>query len=195
MFLSLYAYVSWETGKMVLSLCGFQEEGTQSSLFLFYASAMYTEEILELIAKKFQEESFRDCFLVEMEQHGKSIRIFIDSDSGMNFEKCQKISRYLERTFDEKSWFGSDYVLEVSSPGLTRPLKFPRQYVKNIGRELVIKLVDGTSSQGTILDADDKILTIGREEVRKEGKKKIKENIETQLPYEAIAEAKIVIKI
>lgn len=156
---------------------------------------MYTEEIQDLLAKKFQEESFRDCFLVTIEQFGKTTRVFVDSDSGLNFEKCQKLSRYLEKYFDENNWFGPDYILEVSSPGLTRPLMYPRQYVKNIGRELQVKLSDGTLTQGTILDADASLLTLGREEIRKEGKKKIKENIELQLPYTAIAEAKIVIKI
>ncbi len=156
---------------------------------------MYTEEIANLLAEKFKEEAFQDCYLVELEQHQKLIRIFVDSDSGMNFGKCQKLSRYLEAIFDEKGWFGTDYVLEVSSPGLTRPLQFPRQYVKNIGRDLQLKLTDGSTCEGKILDADDAQLTLGREEIRKEGKKKIKEQIETQVPYGAIAEARIVIKI
>ncbi|MCC6752515.1 MAG: hypothetical protein IT266_00880 [Saprospiraceae bacterium] len=156
---------------------------------------MYREEVQELLAEKFREESFRDCFLVALEHHGKTIRIFVDSDSGMTFEKCQRLSRYLERIFDEKAWFGIDYILEVSSPGLSRPLVYPRQYIRNIGRQLQVRLADGSVSQGTILDADESVVTLGREEVRTEGKKKIRENIETQLPYSAIAEAKIVVKI
>ena len=156
---------------------------------------MYTEEIQNLLAEKFKEEDFKDCFLVEIEQHQKQIRIFADSDSGMNFSKCQKLSRYLEAIFDEKGWFGTDYVLEVSSPGLTRPLQFPRQDIKNIGRSLQLKLTDGSQCEGKILDADEGQVTLGREEIRKEGQKKVKDQIETQVPYGAIAEARIVIKI
>lgn len=177
-------------------LCAaFKRRGHKVPFFCFIPDRMYTEEIQELLTKKFEEESFRDCFLVEIEQHGKTVRVFVDSDSGMTFEKCQKLSRYLEHVFDEKSWFGSDYTLEVSSPGITRPLLYPRQYCKNIGRGLQVKLADGSQYEGTILDADQQQITLTREEVRKEGKKKIKETIEMQLPYEAIAEAKIMIKI
>lgn len=156
---------------------------------------MYTEEIQNLLARKFQEEGFRDCFLVDLEQQNKHIKVFVDADSGMNFDKCRILSRYLEAVFDEKAWFGQDYVLEVSSPGLTRPLVFPRQYIKNIGRGLKVKLSDGSQSEGTLVDADEECIVLSREEIRKEGKKKIKELIETQIPYSAIIEAKIIIKI
>jgi ribosome maturation factor RimP len=156
---------------------------------------MYTEEIQNLLAKKFREEGFQDCYLVSIEQKNKNIQVFADADSGLNLEKCQKISRYLESVFDEKSWFGEDYVLEVSSPGIDRPLIFPRQYLKNKGRELEVKLTDGTEIKGFIIDTNDQSVTLSREEIRKEGKKKIKEIIETQLPFNSIKEAKIVIKI
>lgn len=156
---------------------------------------MYTEEIQNLLAVKFQEEGFQDCFLVSIEQQKKNIQVFIDADSGLNLEKCQKISRYLESVFDETSWFGEDYMLEVSSPGIDRPLIFPRQYLKNIGRELEVILPDGSEIKGMIINANEQSVTLNREEIRKEGKKKIKEIIETQLPYNTIKEAKIVIKI
>jgi ribosome maturation factor RimP len=156
---------------------------------------MYSEEIQNLLIRKFQEEGFQDCFLVNIEQNKNRIQVFIDADNGLNLERCHKISRYLESVFDEKSWFGEDYVLEVSSPGIERPLIFPRQYIKNKGRELEIKLSDGTVVTGLIIDADEKAVTLQREEIRKEGKKKIKESIETQLPFGIINEAKIVIKI
>ena len=156
---------------------------------------MYTEEIHNLLTAKFQEESFQDCFFFFIEQTKKSIRIFIDADSGINFEKCQKISRYLESHFDEKSWFGDDYLLEVSSPGIDRPLLFPRQYKKNIGRDLQLTLNDGSQSQATIKEVAEDYVIVTREEIRKEGKKKVKETIETHLPYHIIKEAKIVIKI
>ena len=86
-------------------------------------------------------------------------------------------------------------MLEVSSPGIDRPLLFPRQYKKNIGRELQLILKDGTESQATIKEVADDHVIVTREEIRKEGKKKVKETIETHLPYDIIKEAKIVIKI
>jgi ribosome maturation factor RimP len=156
---------------------------------------MYSEEIQNLISQKFQEEGFQDCFLVAIEQQNNAIRVYIDSDSGINFENCQKISRYLESVFDENSWFGENYVLEVSSPGISRPLKFPRQYLKNKGRELDVVLLDGSKITGEIVEVTETGITLNRTETRKEGKKKIKELIETQIDYKTIREAKIVIKI
>lgn len=156
---------------------------------------MYSEEIQNLLVKKFLEEGFQDCFLISIEQHYKNIQVFIDSDAGLNLEKCQKISRYLEAVFDETSWFGEDYMLEVSSPGIDRPLIFPRQFYKNKGRELMVTLQDGSEIKGLIIEVTDESITLSREEIRKEGKKKIREIIESQLAYNTITEAKIVIKI
>jgi ribosome maturation factor RimP len=156
---------------------------------------MYTEEIQNLLAEKFLEEGFQDCFLVAIEQRKKNVQVFVDADNGLNLDKCQKISRYLESFFDKNAWFGEDYVLEVSSPGIDRPLIYPRQYRKNKGREVQILLTDGAEIKGNIVEADENGVTISREEIRKEGKKKVKETIETQLVYNSIKEAKIVIKI
>lgn len=156
---------------------------------------MYTEEIQNLLEKKFLEEGFQDCFLISIEQNKQIIQVFIDSDTGINFEKCQKISRYLESFIDENAWFGDHYVLEVSSPGITRPLVYPRQYAKNKGRDLEIILTDGSEITGNIIDVNENGILISKQETRKEGKKKIQEIIETQLDYKTIKEAKIVIKI
>ena len=176
----------------------FLREGTEVPSFCFKHTgkiAMYTEEIQNLLAEKFQEEGFQDCFLVAIEQKPKNIQIFVDADSGITFEKCKKISRYLETIFDANNWFGGDYILEVSSPGLDRPLVFPRQFVKNLGRDLVIRLLDGSELEGNLQLANDQTISLLKEEIVKEGNKKVKKSIETQLPYNSIQEAKLVIKI
>ncbi len=156
---------------------------------------MFTEEIHQLLIEKFREESFADCFLVAIEQHGKQIGIFLDSDTGITFERCKAISRYLESHLDEKKWLGEDYVLEVSSAGIGRPLIFPRQFVKNVGRLLKVVRTDGGVQEGTIIQADDQKMTLEWTEERKENKKKIKETQRLEIPYEQIKEAKIQIKI
>ena len=135
---------------------------------------MRTEDIHNLLTEKFTEEDFRDCFVVGIEMTGKKISVFIDSDKSVTLETCRSLSRYLENIFDEQQWFGEDYVLEVSSSGLSRPLVFPRQFVKNIGRDLEIFIPDGSRLEGKILEADNRQVTIGYENVRRENKKKIK---------------------
>ena len=104
-------------------------------------------------------------------------------------------SRYLESHLDEKKWLGEDYVLEVSSAGIGRPLIFPRQYLKNVGRLLKIIQTDGGFQEGTIVQADDQKVILEWTEERKENKKKIKETQRLEIPYEQIKEAKIQIKI
>jgi len=154
-----------------------------------------TEDIHNLLTEKFREEDFRDCFVVGIEMTGKKISVFIDSDKSVTLETCRSLSRYLENIFDEQQWFGEDYVLEVSSSGLSRPLIFPRQFVKNIGRDLEIFIPDGSRLEGKILEADDRQVTIGYENVRRENKKKIKEQIVKSVPYSEIKIAKILARI
>ncbi len=99
-----------------------------------------TERIAQLLDEKYTtDEAFADCFTVDIEiKPGQKLYVFADSDSGMTFEKCQKLSRYLEQHLDTNGWLGETYVLEVSSPGVMRPLQFARQYPRNIGRTLEV---------------------------------------------------------
>ncbi|MBK9960272.1 MAG: ribosome maturation factor [Saprospiraceae bacterium] len=174
---------------------GFTEREQKVPFFVACKQEMYTEEVHNLLLEKFKEENFQDCFLVALEQKGKNVGVFLDSDSGIQLEICRQISRFLEEHFDQNKWFGVDYVLEVSSAGLSRPLKFPRQYVKNIGRELKMVQIDGSQLQGKLIQADLEKITLEWEEIRKENKKKIKEIKQILVPYQQIKEAKIIVKI
>ena len=148
------------------------------------------ERIADLLDAKFQEEDFLDCFWLDIKMlPNNKVEVFLDSDSGITFEKCRKVSRYLESFIDEEGWLGEKYVLDVSSPGIGRPLKFPRQYVKNMGRGLVVKLVDGNEDEGTIIAADDEKVTLEKKVRIKEGKKKRTETVQTDFPYDTIQKA------
>ncbi len=152
-----------------------------------------TKKIETLLAEKFQEEDFTDCFFVEMALNpsNNKLEIFVDSDSGMTFRKCQQISRFLEKTIDEEAWFGPKYTLEVSSPGITRPLKFIRQYQKNIGRKVEVKLIEGGKKTGLLTKVEEEQIVL-EEKVRvKEGKKKVNKVLEHEIPFETIKETKV----
>jgi len=83
-------------------------------------------KVRKLLTEKFAEEEFADCFLVATELSKKNkLEIFVDSDSGMTFDKCRKLSRYLEEFIDEEQWLGQKYTLEVSSPGMLAKQKSP----------------------------------------------------------------------
>ena len=147
------------------------------------------ERIVDLLDEKFGEEEFADCFLVDMKLHpSRRLQVFVDSDSGMTFEKCQRLSRHLEKYLDEEAWPGQKYVLEVSSPGVDRPLKFRRQYPKNIGRKVKVKLAEGREAEGTLTAADESGITLEEKVRRKVGKRKKTELVSVNIPYEEIEE-------
>lgn len=95
------------------------------------------EELAEPVLEK------HDAFLVDVqvrnERGGKMVQLFIDTDRGITIEQCADISRDLSRVFDDERLFDGNYQLEVSSPGIDRPLRFLRQYHKNIGRRFRVK--------------------------------------------------------
>ncbi|MCP3929075.1 MAG: hypothetical protein GY705_08245 [Bacteroidetes bacterium] len=155
---------------------------------------MIENKVEELLDQKFQEESFSDCFLIEVKQlPGNRLNVFIDSDTGVTFSKCQKISRYLESHIDSEGWLGEKYVLEVSSPGVKRPLVFPRQYPKHIGRKVEVTLTDDTMKKGSLIEVNDLGIVLETKMKIKVGKKKKTELIRSELGFDIIK--KTIVKI
>lgn len=148
-----------------------------------------TERIHQLLEEKYQsDEAFADCFTVEIElKPAARLFVYIDSDSGMDFEKCRHISRYLEGPLDEQGWLGDQYTLEVSSPGLGRPLKFLRQYLKNAGRTVEVTLRDKSRQTGILKTATEQHVVLEQTITeRDEKKKKITKIAERSIPFEEI---------
>jgi len=154
-----------------------------------------TERIAQLLDEKYAtDEAFADCFTVEIElKPGQKLYVFADSDSGMTFEKCQKISRYLESHLDTNGWLGDKYLLEVSSPGIGRPLKFLRQYRSNLGRTVEVTLKDKTRQTGLLKAAEENQVVLSQKVVEREGNKKKEVEKETAIPLEQIE--KTVVKL
>jgi len=146
-------------------------------------------KIEKLLLEKFEEEEYADCYIIEVIQNNKKLQIFIDSDSNISFTKCRKISRYLEGHIDENNWLGEKYILEVSSPGIDRPLKFPRQYHKNIGRRLEVLTTEDEKVSGTLLEVKEKEIVLEYKVRIKEGKKKRTEIVQQSIAFEKIKKA------
>ena len=154
---------------------------------------MIEKKIPELLEEKFTEEGFSDFFLVDLNVGiNNKVEVFVDSDSAVTFEKCQKISRFLESHIDEAGWLGEKYILEVSSPWITRPLKFIRQYKKNIGRSVEVTTAEGKQKGELVAVKEDSIVLENQERV-KVGKKKVKQTVQTEIPFEKIE--KTIVKI
>lgn len=68
------------------------------------------------------------------------LRIFIDKDGGVSLNDCEVITRAINPILDEKDPIKENYFLEVSSPGLDRPLKKEKDFVRYAGRDVEVKL-------------------------------------------------------
>ena len=98
------------------------------------------------------------------EGQGKTLRVYIDKDGGVDLDDCEKFSRSLEEILDEEDFIEEAYSLEVSSPGLDRQLKKEREFLHYIGREVEVKLYkeqDGLKEfSGILKDFEEKIASI-----------------------------------
>ena len=157
---------------------------------------MLDSQLDEIIRRTFDTEVFADCQLLEIKvMKNNAIEIIADSDEGMSLEKCRSLSRTIENAIDEVQILGDDYTLEVSSPGVDRPLKFPRQYTKHIGRTLEIALTDTETAplEAKLIASDAEKITVSYNIDRKEGKKKIKESFVKEIPFSEIKKALVVL--
>ncbi len=68
------------------------------------------------------------------------LRVYADKEGGITIDDCVLISRALEAKLDQEDFIDEAYILEVSSPGLTRKLKKDRDFERSIGRKVLVKL-------------------------------------------------------
>ena len=77
------------------------------------------------------------------DNHLRIVEVFIDSEKGINTDDCENVSRALNEAIQAEELISSNYRLDVSSPGVDRPLKFLIQYVKHINRKFEVEFKDG----------------------------------------------------
>ncbi len=96
-----------------------------------------TEELIQPILEEFNFE------LVDVEyvKEGGTwyLRAFIDKEGGITVNDCEDVARRMNDILDEEDYIPDSYVFEVSSPGLGRPLKKEKDYVRSMGKELEIR--------------------------------------------------------
>ena len=94
--------------------------------------------------------------------------MYADKEGGINIDDCVLISRALEAKLDEDDFIQEAYILEVSSPGLGRPLKKDKDFERSIGRDVEIKLYRPIEKQkeweGTLVSYDNDSITITLED-------------------------------
>jgi ribosome maturation factor RimP len=153
---------------------------------------MTKEKVIELLQPYLEEDRI---FIVEvLATEGKNrqnITILLDTDEGIKIEECASVSRRLAFFIETNELIKDAYNLEVSSPGIDQPLILKRQYVKNIGRDLKLNLIEGGEKVGQLEDVTDEGIVL-KEEVKKSKGKKVVEPIESlSIPFGNIKQAKV----
>jgi ribosome maturation factor RimP len=132
-----------------------------------------------------------DHFLVELNVSATNhISVYIDGDHGVTIADCVAVSRKIEFNLDREE---EDFELDVSSAGLDLGLRHIRQYLKNIGRSVDVKLNDGTKITAVLKAVDEKSITLEMQPVKK--KKKTDEVVDLMkiIDFKDIKETKVVI--
>jgi len=108
------------------------------------------------------------------------LRVFVDNEGGITIDEISKLSTKISQALDIADIIPHKYFLEVSSPGLDRPLRTVRDFKRAISEDVRIVLEDGTTYEGKLLDANTERLIV------------LCDSEEKELPFKNIAVGKIV---
>lgn len=100
------------------------------------------EQKTEKLLESFLEEKKFELVDVEYTKEGSDwiLRVLLDKEGGIRIDDCETVSRYLSDVLDREDYIPEAYILEVSSPGLLRPFKKDRDFERNLGEEVEIRL-------------------------------------------------------
>lgn len=147
-----------------------------------------SEEIRKLAESKLTSDQFIVDVIASPKMGTRKVLVIVDSDQGFSIDDCAGLSRQLSKSLDETGLIDDNYLLEVSTPGVEHPLKLKRQYTKNIGRKLKVKLQEKIV-EGRLSEVDDEKITLLQE--IGSGKKK---EIETVvIPFSEIDKAFVLV--
>lgn len=122
--------------------------------------------------KPIVQELGYELVYVEYVKEGQDwfLRFFIDKPEGIDINDCEKVSRYIEPILDEREDLKTQYILEVSSLGLERPLRKDQDFFNNIGEKIEISLYKPIEKKkkyiGILIDyGDDLMLNVDDKEI------------------------------
>ena len=139
-------------------------------------------------------EQYPNIFLVDLKiSNDKSINVILDGDKEVNIKDCINISRAIEFDLDRDE---EDFSLEVASAGVGSPLKFPRQYRKNLGRKLEVISSDGFKFIGELTHVKEDAIELQwkQREPKPIGKGKVTVIKNKILTFDEISQTKVMIK-
>jgi ribosome maturation factor RimP len=148
-------------------------------------------EIVEELVTPILADMNLELVDVEYVKEGKNwfLRVFIDSDQGVDIEQCGIVSEKLGEKLDEIDPIPHNYFLEVSSPGAERPLKNAKDFTRAIGKNVYIKTyepIEGEKEfEGELTGFDGTTVSIT---VKDRARKKT-----VDIPYEKVASARLAV--
>lgn len=119
----------------------------------------------DLVIPIIENENF-ELVDIEFKKEGphKYLRVYIDKPEGISLDDCQRVSQQLSEKLDQVDPIDENYFLEVSSPGLDRPLKKQEDYEKFTGRDVEVKLYEPMDNkkliEGELLGLIDSIVSV-----------------------------------
>lgn len=120
------------------------------------------DQISELVTPAVTEQGFylEDVHVATPGSH-RIVTCIVDGDSALNLDQVTSVSRIISELLDEATFMGeTPFTLEVTSPGVDRPLTVPRHFAKNVDRLLKVIKVDGSEVTGRILSNTDEDVTL-----------------------------------
>jgi ribosome maturation factor RimP len=120
------------------------------------------DQISELVTPAVSDQGFylEDVHVATPGNH-RIVTCIVDGDASLNLDQVTSVSRLISELLDEAAFMGeTPFTLEVTSPGVDRPLTQPRHFAKNVDRLLKIIKLDGTEVTGRILSNTDLDVTL-----------------------------------
>jgi ribosome maturation factor RimP len=120
------------------------------------------DQISELVTPAVSDQGFylEDVHVATPGNH-RIVTCIVDGDASLNLDQVTSVSRVISELLDEAAFMGeTPFTLEVTSPGVDRPLTQPRHFAKNVDRLLKIIKLDGTEVTGRILSNTDLDVTL-----------------------------------
>jgi ribosome maturation factor RimP len=115
---------------------------------IFFAMKQLREAIIPHVMPVIERTgAFLVDLAIKVENRSRVLQVLVDTDTGISIDACASLSRELGPALESAGLFEGPYRLEVSSPGLDRPLRLLRQYPKNIGRRFSIRFGAGETPQ------------------------------------------------
>ena len=118
-----------------------------------------------LVRPVIEQAGFEFVELATTREHGRKVlRVVVDRPGGVDLDALSELSATVSRHLDQEGYEDGPYGLEVSSPGIERPLKRPEHFARSVGEQVKVKttapMAGSRTHTGTLVSADDDAIVI-----------------------------------